>query len=147
MACYSSEACPEGEDEFLIGQYATSQGCCIIDEALTWQARGESCLACLCNVAKTNFPGAMSLLLQAYITIAAQHAYIIFAIVYGWKKTYYEARKGDTLTLTVGTIKGFLPGRVLFEVDFDANGKKIFLTAYVLEHGRACYALQNGCYI
>ena len=66
--------------------------------------------------------------------------------MYGWKQTYYEARKGDTLTLNVGTIKGLLPGRVLFEVDFVATGKKIFLTAYVLKHGRSCCALQNGCY-
>ena len=45
MACYSSELCPE---EFLIDyNLATSQGCCIIDEALSWHGSGESCFACL----------------------------------------------------------------------------------------------------
>ena len=49
--------------------------------------------------------------------------------MYGWKQTYYEARKGDTLTLNVGTIKGSPRGRVLFEVGFNVTGENVKCTS------------------
>ena len=48
----------------------------------------------------------------------------VFApIVYGWKEMYSEARIGDTLTLTVGTIKGSPVVRVILGVEYDNTGK------------------------
>ena len=44
-------------------------------------------------------------------------------IVYGWKETYFEARIGDTVTLTVGTIKGSPEVRVILGVEYDDTGK------------------------
>ena len=44
-------------------------------------------------------------------------------IVYGWKETYSEARIGDTVTLTVGTIKGSPEVRVILGVEYNNTGK------------------------
>ncbi|CAI8020171.1 hypothetical protein GBAR_LOCUS12069 [Geodia barretti] len=40
-------------------------------------------------------------------------------LIYGWKETYSEARIGDTLTLTVGIIKGSPEVRVILGVEYN----------------------------
>ena len=47
--------------------------------------------------------------------------------VYGWKDLFpIEVRKGGTLILTVGYLKGTPLDRVLFDVGYDTNGEKEF---------------------
>ena len=49
---------------------------------------------------------------------------VSLSLAYGWKDPLpLEVNKGDVLTLNVGFIKGSSPGRILFELEFDDEGK------------------------
>ena len=62
-------------------------------------------------------------------------AFYVSHAVYGWKDTFpIEVRKGGTLILTVGYLKGTTLGRVLFRAEYDTNGERKFTTAmFVVE--------------
>ncbi|CAI8040265.1 hypothetical protein GBAR_LOCUS22446, partial [Geodia barretti] len=52
--------------------------------------------------------------------------------VYGWKETFSEARIGDTLTLTVGTIKGSPEVRVILGVEYNNTEVSVDPTRFIL---------------
>ena len=53
--------------------------------------------------------------------------------VYGWKDTFpIEVRKGGTLILTVGYLKGKPLDRILFGVNYDTNGERNSLLVCLL---------------
>ena len=59
-----------------------------------------------------------------FLIIIMSHICTASCTAYGWKDTFpIEAKIGDTVILTVGYLKGTPPGRILFEVEYDTNGK------------------------
>lgn len=53
------------------------------------------------------------------------HIFTASCTAYGWRDTFpIEAKIGDTVILTVGYLKGSPTRRILFQVEYDTNGKR-----------------------
>ena len=69
-----------------------------------------------------------SLINNNYIATCDYTIIRVFPTVYGWTDDFpIEVEKGQMLTLTIGYLKGFPPGQILFRVEYNTTGRGIQL--------------------